>query len=101
VVEEAEKRDLFDGKAQKSGACGGTRRFRYRAGQARHPGGGGAGHFSIPVVLPRFTFDSASGGVSTWLFGDGTDNVIAHALISVFDEMSHQSQPCGILFEEL
>jgi hypothetical protein len=30
VVEEAEKRDLFDGKAQKSGACGGTRRFRVR-----------------------------------------------------------------------
>ncbi len=30
VVEEAEKRDLFDGKAQKSGACGGTRRFLVR-----------------------------------------------------------------------
>ena len=30
AVEEAEKRDLFDGKAQKSGACGGTRRFRVR-----------------------------------------------------------------------
>jgi hypothetical protein len=30
VVEEAEKRDLFDGQAQKSGACGGTRRFRVR-----------------------------------------------------------------------
>ena len=28
VVEEAGKRDLFDGKAQKSGACGSTRRFR-------------------------------------------------------------------------
>ena len=30
LAEEAERRDLFDGKAQKSGACGGTRRFRVR-----------------------------------------------------------------------
>jgi len=29
-LEEGEKRDLFDGKAPKSGACGGTRRFRVR-----------------------------------------------------------------------
>jgi hypothetical protein len=30
VVEEAEKKDLFDGKAQKSGACEGTRGLRVR-----------------------------------------------------------------------
>ena len=57
---------------------------------------------SIPAVLRNLPLILLlRGGLFLWLCGDSPDNVIAYALISVFGEMSHQSQPRGILFGEI
>jgi hypothetical protein len=74
------------------------------------PGWAGATHGSGGVTRRHLQFRRyyrnlpllllLRGGISTWLFGDSTDHVIAYTLISVFGEMSHQSQPRGILLRE-
>jgi hypothetical protein len=57
---------------------------------------------SIPAVLRNLPLILLlRGGIFPCLCGDSPNSVIAYALISVFDEMSHQSQPCGILFGEI
>jgi len=49
---------------------------------------------NLPLIL------LLRGGIFLWLCSDSPDNVIAYALILVFGEMSHQSEPRGVLFGE-